>query len=71
MMKLTGQQFVALRAMRANFGTATSFLIAMEGIYSPSVTMKALERRGLVKRLDWINETEGYEYELTREGWQA
>lgn len=69
--RLTGQQRVALRGMRANFGTGTSYFIALEGIYSPTVTMKALERRGLVKRLEWINETEGYAYELTPAGWAA
>lgn len=71
MRPLTGQQRVALRAMRANGGTGTSFYIAMEGIYSSAVTMKSLVRRGLVKRLDWIDENEGYEYELTEAGWSA
>ncbi len=68
MRRLTGQQTVALRAMRANFGTATDFFISLEGIYSSRVTMKALIRRGLVKQGAWINENEGYEYELTAAG---
>jgi DNA-binding HxlR family transcriptional regulator len=71
MRPLTGQQLVALKAMRSNHGTCTDFMISLEGIYSSSVTMNALVRRGLVKRGDWINENEGYEYELTPSGWLA
>ena len=63
--RLTYDQDRAMYALRANHGEATEQTIWLEGLNSPRNTMRALERRGLVVRGEYLNETDGYVWRLT------
>ena len=45
------------------YGEASEATLFLEGLNMPRLTMRALERRGLVRRGEWENEYEGYVWE--------
>jgi hypothetical protein len=57
---LRPQQAAAIRCIHANDGVASEHTIWLEGLNFPRLTMLSLERRGLVERGEYLNETDGY-----------
>lgn len=61
---LTADQDRALRHMRANLGETSEGSLFYEGLNRPRHTLRSLERRGLVRRVEYLGEENGYLYEL-------
>ena len=57
---MTPSQSAATRCIHANHGQASEFTIWLEGLNRVRNTMKSLEKRGLVVRGEYLNETDGY-----------
>ena len=62
MSRLTNSQLQALSTLGCNYGSATEHTLWLDGLNRPRLTMLSLERRGLVLRGDYLNETDGYEW---------
>ena len=71
MRPLSAQQLHALRVLVANHGEASSDTFWVEGLGHPTLTLKSLRKRGLVKQLEYVNEHTGYLYEITDKGREA
>lgn len=71
MRPLSAQQLHALRVLLANGGEASSDTFWMEGLGHPTITLKSLRKRGLIKEIEWVDEHTGYLYEITDKGREA